>query len=405
MATLCLLSLAPIRRRCFEFFYAMHILWFLSAAISGTMHGSIWMLVGVGAWVVDVLIRYLYMAGVRYKLPATEVTLEALPADVIRLRIPRKTQINPSGVAFDYKGGQYIFLCVPELSVFEWHPFSISSSPASPDITVHIRVLGNWTQKLYSLAERNQHPRILFEGPVGAPAVDLDSDRYKFILCVSGGIGITPMQSITNDLLEQHARGRPLKGISFIWSVRDRALLGAISAGKQQHDSLQHLQKTGDEKGDARRLPMSFQPDLLISHNMSLGSHLGDAGQTAPSPDASTPAPVIIGVKQDSERQQLSTSEQGVLHSEFFLTQVRSQEEWDAAGIAPEEQACVRFGRPDLGAAFERIRSLALEAGERRVAALVCGPAGMVRDVRRLCREHTNRGSVAFDYHAEEFEY
>ena len=51
---------------------------------------------------------------------AHSATLDNFPeANVVRVTIPR------SG-SFHFRGGQYVFLCVPELSLFEWHPFSIS---------------------------------------------------------------------------------------------------------------------------------------------------------------------------------------------------------------------------------------------------------------------------------------
>ena len=53
---------------------------------------------------------------------------------------------------FKYRGGQYIFLCIPDVAKLEWHPFSLSSAPYEDDVTVHIRVLGDWTEKLYKLA-------------------------------------------------------------------------------------------------------------------------------------------------------------------------------------------------------------------------------------------------------------
>jgi len=40
------------------------------------------------------------------------------------------------------------------------------------------------------------------DGPYGNPAIDIDSEKYKIFVFVSGGIGITPMQSMANDILE-----------------------------------------------------------------------------------------------------------------------------------------------------------------------------------------------------------
>lgn len=37
--------------------------------------------------------------------------------------------------------GQFIFLRCPEIALFEWHPYSITSAPADPYLTVHIKVI------------------------------------------------------------------------------------------------------------------------------------------------------------------------------------------------------------------------------------------------------------------------
>lgn len=48
--------------------------------------------------------------------------------------------------------------------------------------------------------------RFLFEGPYGSPAVDIYGDSYQMFLLISGGIGITPMQSVVNSLVSYTAR-------------------------------------------------------------------------------------------------------------------------------------------------------------------------------------------------------
>lgn len=56
-----------------------------------------------------------------------------LPAKVLRLQMKPKD-------SWKYKSGQYIFLNSPDLSKFEWHPFTLTSCPEEPFISVHIRV-------------------------------------------------------------------------------------------------------------------------------------------------------------------------------------------------------------------------------------------------------------------------
>jgi hypothetical protein len=54
---------------------------------------------------------------------------------------------------FQYKAGQYIFVCIPEIAKLEFHPFSLSSAPYEDEVCISIRDLGDWTSKLYELAE------------------------------------------------------------------------------------------------------------------------------------------------------------------------------------------------------------------------------------------------------------
>ena len=43
-----------------------------------------------------------------------------------------------------------MFIRIPEISTFEWHPFTISSAPEDEDqFTLHIRAAGGWTNKLH----------------------------------------------------------------------------------------------------------------------------------------------------------------------------------------------------------------------------------------------------------------
>lgn len=50
---------------------------------------------------------------------------------------------------FVFKSGDYMFIRIPKIARNEWHPFTISSAPELKDeLWVHVRSLGNWTNKL-----------------------------------------------------------------------------------------------------------------------------------------------------------------------------------------------------------------------------------------------------------------
>jgi predicted ferric reductase len=66
------------------------------------------------------------------------------PGNVLSLHMKK-----PPG--FKYKSGMYLFVKCPDVSPFEWHPFSITSAPGDDYLSVHIRTLGDWTTELRNL--------------------------------------------------------------------------------------------------------------------------------------------------------------------------------------------------------------------------------------------------------------
>ncbi|CAF3083659.1 unnamed protein product [Rotaria socialis] len=51
---------------------------------------------------------------------------------------------------FTFKPGDYIFINIPQVANYEYHPFTITSAPEELGyIRVHIQAVGNWTKKVY----------------------------------------------------------------------------------------------------------------------------------------------------------------------------------------------------------------------------------------------------------------
>jgi len=84
-------------------------------------------------------------------------------------------------------------------------------------VTLHIRALGGWTRKLHDSirADDEEHPlSVYIDGPYGSPEIDIDGAKYKLFLLVSGGIGVTPMQSVASKLVYEHDElGRDVKKV------------------------------------------------------------------------------------------------------------------------------------------------------------------------------------------------
>ncbi|GJN16061.1 hypothetical protein PR202_gb03011 [Eleusine coracana subsp. coracana] len=112
------------------------------------------------------------------------------------------------------------------------HPFSITSAPGDDYISVHIQTRGDWTQELkrifvenylmpcvprrtafgeLGMAEQKSPPRLLVDGPYGAPAQDFRN--YDVLLLIGLGIGATPFISILRDLLNNIKLADELMGV------------------------------------------------------------------------------------------------------------------------------------------------------------------------------------------------
>jgi len=65
------------------------------------------------------------------------------PSKVLEVQI-KKENINP-------KAGQYIFISCPEISYLQYHPFTLTSAPEEDYVSVHMRIVGDWTSVSLSL--------------------------------------------------------------------------------------------------------------------------------------------------------------------------------------------------------------------------------------------------------------
>ncbi|XP_026680929.1 uncharacterized protein LOC103511343 [Diaphorina citri] len=73
-----------------------------------------------------------------------------LPSKVTHLVIKRPQH-------FDFHPGDYVFVNIPAIAQYEWHPFTISSAPEQEGyMWLHIRGVGEWTNRLYDYFEKEQ---------------------------------------------------------------------------------------------------------------------------------------------------------------------------------------------------------------------------------------------------------
>ena len=158
--------------------------------------------------------------------------------------------VKPEG--YKYKSGQYAFINIPEISKFEWHPFSIASSPNSEYLCFMIKRAGDWTARLidrfYQIKEssyinessafgdtkenkefknflmqmhlqltdeivsKNEalYPKVFVSSAISAPA-EMAANRRKLIM-VGAGSGIAPFLAFLDDQQIKAEGGRMREG-------------------------------------------------------------------------------------------------------------------------------------------------------------------------------------------------
>jgi NADPH oxidase 5 len=119
---------------------------------------------------------------------------------------------------FDYRSGDYAFLCIPAISRWQWHPFSLINPPSSGgSLSFRIRRYGSWTDALSRLTPGE---KLYLDGPFASPSRDLHQSPRSII--VAAGIGITPFASYLYELRNQLGAGQKLSvRMVLYWLERD----------------------------------------------------------------------------------------------------------------------------------------------------------------------------------------
>ncbi|KAH8369836.1 hypothetical protein KR093_001096 [Drosophila rubida] len=138
------------RKGSFEIFYWTHLL-YVPFWILALFHGPnfwMWFMLPGLVYIVERVLRFTWMRGEHGKTYISSGLL--LPSKVVHLVIKRPYNFN-------FRPGDYVFVNIPAIANYEWHPFTISSAPEQEDyMWLHIRTVGEWTNRLYRYFEREQ---------------------------------------------------------------------------------------------------------------------------------------------------------------------------------------------------------------------------------------------------------
>jgi len=232
-------AIVSIRRPYFEAFWYTHhlfILFYFLICIHG-LPGSITP-PNAFFWLVGPMLFYALERGLRICRGNQDTVLLAAvqhPSNVLELRM-KKTE-------FKYQPGMYLFLNCPFVSSQEWHPFTITSAPEQDFVSVHVRIVGDWTGAVRDLLNPSMgmgvvaediataadgSPILRIDGPFGTASEEVFN--YKTVVLVGGGIGVTPFASILKSIRYRYERQQAtgLKQLSitkvyFFWIARDKS--------------------------------------------------------------------------------------------------------------------------------------------------------------------------------------
>ncbi|KAK5124610.1 hypothetical protein LTR85_001323 [Meristemomyces frigidus] len=159
---------------------------------------------------------------------------------------------HPHGRDWRYSAGQYILLQVPKVWAFQWHPFTISSCRGDC-LQVHIKLDGDWTNKLRDVLPEGTDIRVGLDGPFGAPAQHFYD--YDHSIIVGGGIGITPFSAILTDLEERFGdRKDP-------WVERRRSRSMSRPSSRSRPSSVTPTSPEGDTPRETNAGPTPRRPN------------------------------------------------------------------------------------------------------------------------------------------------
>lgn len=160
-------------------------------------------------------------------------------------------------------------------------------------------------------------------------------------------------------------------------------------------------------------LPISFQPSIQPPPPVLRGLRSSsNPHQVIPTTDSVQPIPDQESGLSKEEQQRildLDLNSDLIFHNEYYLTQIRSPESAQhIAGIHPEVQSWLKFGRPNLKEIFAKTSELCKNENISRVGVCVCGPSPMVNETIDLCNWsllNPKCGETRFDCHSEVFDF
>lgn len=262
---------------------------------------------------------------------------------------------------FTFKEGQFCWLYIPSISLVHFHPFSICSSNNETKIQFIIKKYNNFTKKLLEKVKKNEKFKIFVDGPYGNTTVDIWDKKQQDIILIAGGIGLTPILSLTKFYLNRLKENK-IKKVVLYWVTRDLSLLSKIRDLLKIYDDENKFRIHCFFTGEEEKKDLNKNQDLEIDQNLEMEENYE---------------------KLVSEKK---------LRSEQNLEKLKSNKNLEY----------YKIGRPKWREEFRLIRNYAIISNVKKIGVFVCGPRSMKNDVCGYSRTFSD-WKLKFDYNFEEY--
>ncbi|KAF8979377.1 hypothetical protein BGZ46_005494 [Entomortierella lignicola] len=300
---------------------------------------------GYGSW------RYIVLASTIYLVERALRAFESSRLIALSSAVAHPggaIELNFKQTSIQYSPGQHVYLNIPQLSNYEWHPFTITSSPIEQFISLDIRQDGDWTRKLgrtlgygpetprleqaQVVRDRSLLPLIRIDGPYGGPKEDVFN--FDHAVLIGTGNGITTFSGI----------------LRHIWANHPKSL---------QVDTVDQRRYSEDDED------YEEDEELLSPRDRPVGSDS------------------LISLTSISSPQSHSQAIFSDVNEEISADNI---EQGDAI-IGPSN---IHSGRPDFTSVFEAMKDRLLRnpnsAGHIRVGVFYCGSPGLGRTLAQECK-------------------
>jgi len=232
-------SLYIVRSRVrYEAWYAVHLIAYLAVFFSFGHQ------IEVGSSLTESSVFYLYWVGLYAVVFASHIVFRFIRPTYFfmrhRFEVVRVVRESPTAVSvymtgqdllrFPVKPGQFmIFRFFAKGFWWQAHPFSLSKVPHGNELRITVKELGDFTERIKDLPVGT---KVFIDGPYGV-FTDLFGVSSK-VLFVAGGIGITPIRSLMEEML---AKGKNVVLLYGNKTANDIVFKGELDELSQRYGS------------------------------------------------------------------------------------------------------------------------------------------------------------------------